>query len=724
MSTIASTVQMNDAMSPVINGITNALNICISSFGAMQSASGHSIDTASLDTARQHLASAGASFGQIEQNINNAGNGQEHFNNKVVQGQSSMDGLISKAKTLAEAYLGFEAIKKAIDISDEMTQINARLGIMNYGLQSNVELQDKIFQSAQRSRASYMNTAEAIAKMGLNARMAFSSNDELIAFMEQINKQFVIGGASVEETKNAMVQLTQAMASGALRGEDLNSILAAAPEIARAIEKSMNWKEGSIKQYAEKGLVTADVVKKAMFKTAEETEQRFNSMPKTFAQSMEMMKNQALMDFKPISQEISNLVNNANFMNFINILLSGFALITIGVLDIINIVADVGTFIQSNWGLIEPVIWGIIAALIVYNAALLISNTLAGEGVIAMVAKTIADWAETAALIAMTFAQEGLNAALALCPITWIIILIIALVVIFYTAIAAMNKFGGTSLSATGMIAGSFAMLGAAIYNVIAFVWNIISSLVEFIANVFKNPVYSVQKLFVNLATDVLDVCIAMTSGFDQFATNMANAIIKGINVAMEAWNKFVDLLNEAGIADKLGIGKATELNYTTSITSDLQNMKGNLNNSLGEVPTDYWTAPKMDMKSYGGSFDWGYSKGAGAEAWASNLLNPQQQDTGQGYDYDQLLKNTGDTAANTGKTKDKLDITSEDLKYLRDIADRDTINRFTTAEVKVDMTNHNTVNSELDLDGIMNNLVGSVKEGLVQVREGATYEL
>lgn len=150
----------------------------------------------------------------------------------------------SGALALAKSFLGF---------SDAQAQVNARMNLINDGQQTTAQLNELIYQSALRAKSSYFDTADAVSKMGLNAKNAFSSNQELIAFTEQVNKQFKIGGASAQEQNNAMVQLTQAMAAGVLRGQDLNSILAAAPGIARAIEESMGWASGSIKKYAEDG---------------------------------------------------------------------------------------------------------------------------------------------------------------------------------------------------------------------------------------------------------------------------------------------------------------------------------------------------------------------------------------------------------------------------------------------------------------------------------------
>lgn len=728
MATIGSTVQMYDNMSPVINGITSALNICINSFQSMQTASGHSIDTTSLQTARQHLAGAEASFMQVENSMRSAGSGQQDFNNRLNQGQNSAEGLATKLKNAFAVYVGFKAIGDIFKTSDELVQTKARLDLINDGFRTTDELQNAIFQSAQRSRSAYSDTANVVAKLGILARDAFSNNDEAVAFAEQMNKQFKIGGASIQEQTAGMYQLTQAMASGKLQGDEFRSIMENAPLLAQAIATYTGKSMGELRKMSSEGQITADIIKKSLFATADETEARFAKMPKTIGESWINIKNQALMAFQPVLLKINEVANNPNFNILITQMVTGFSAISIAVLSIINAVSDVAGFFQNNWTIIEPIILGVVAALIVYNASLVISNILAGEGAIAMAIKAVADWAETAALIAMTFAQEGLNAALALCPITWIIMGIIILIAIFYAAIAAMNKFGGTSLSATGMIAGAFMALGSIIYNVIALAWNVSAAYAEFLINVFTNPVEATKRLFLNLALAIIDSMIGATRGCDQFATNMANAIIGGINNVLDVWNYFVDALSQAGIAEKLGLGKAEKWSYTASITSDLDSAKSMIQDYLNTTPDNYTKVDRMDSLDIGAKFNTGYAWGANKEAWVSGLLNPQQQDAGQGYDYNDLLSKAANGADNAGKNtkdiKDKLEVTSEDLKYLRDIADRDTINRFTTAEVKVEMTNNNSVNNELDLDGIMNNLAGSVKEGLVQVREGATYEL
>ena len=722
MATIRTSMQLVDGMSPVIKGMTNAMNICISSFESMERASGHAINTDSIQAARRELTSAEVSLNQMESSIRNSNSQQQQFNSTLQQGQSHADGLANKIGNVVKAYLGFQAIKGVADASDSYVMTQARLGLMNDGLQTTEQLNDKIFQSAERSRSSYTETAKSVAKLGILAGDAFSSNDEAVAFAEQMNKQFKIGGASIDEQKNGMYQLTQAMAAGKLQGDEFRSISENAPLLSKAIAEFTGKSMGELKEMSSEGQITASIIKQSLFAAADEANAKFDALPKTIGDVGTKIQNNAMKIFSPILTRINEIVNY-NFDSMVGNILGVMSVISGIATNIINVGVSIGAVFQNDWGIISPVIWGIVAALIAYNAALLINNIQTGQGVIGKTAHAIATWIETAALIAMTYAQYGLNAALALCPISWIIYAIIVLVAIFYVAIGVMNKMAGTSVSATGIIVGTFVALGATMYNIFAFMWNVIAAFVEFYANVFRNPTESVKRLFINFGLAVIDAMAGATRGCDQFATNMANAIIGGINNVLDVWNYFVDVLNKAGIAEKLGMGKADQWSYTTSITSDLDSAKAELQAQLSNTPSDYITVPRMESKDIVAAFNGGYAWGDNASNMFDNLKMPGEEGK-DSTNYDDLLKNAADTAGNTGAMKDAMDITDEDLKYLRDIAEQEVINRFTTAEIKVDITNHNTINNEMDIDDIVNQFGEGIYEGLQTVAEGATYDI
>lgn len=302
------------------------MNIVLNSFEAMQRASGNSVDTSAIREAREELARAGAAFDSIEENIRNAGNQQDRFNRRIRDGTTAADGLWSKLKGIAATVGGLAAVKKILGVSDQLTSTNARLNnaMINFDDGGSLtDLEKKVMASAQRSRTSYMDAASSIAKLGLNARDAFGSMDEVIAFQELINKQFIIGGASVQEQQAAMIQLTQAMASGVLRGEELNSVFEQAPGIIQSIADYLDVSIGEIRAMAAEGQLTADVVKNAMFAAADDIETKFSNMPKTWGQIWIGMKNKALSIFNPILNKVNQVANSEKFTQVTNGVICG-----------------------------------------------------------------------------------------------------------------------------------------------------------------------------------------------------------------------------------------------------------------------------------------------------------------------------------------------------------------------------------------------------------------
>ena len=712
MATIRTAIALYDGVTAPLKSMHKAMNIVLNSFEAMQRASGNSVDTSAIREAREELARAGAAFDSIEENIRNAGNQQDRFNRRIRDGTTAADGLLNKLKGIAATVGGLAATKKIVGISDNLASTRARLNLLVDDGGSVDELEQKIMASAQRSRAAYFDTASAVAKLGLNAGAAFDNDmDQVIAFMEQVNKQFVIGGATAQEQSNAMIQLTQAMAAGALRGEELNSILDEAPGIARAIEQYMGVAEGSIKQYAEQGLVTAEVVKNAMFDVAKTTNDSFNSMPMTWAQIWTSMQNKALSIFNPILTKINELANSELVGKITDGIVNGLAAIATIANVILDLMINVASVVVDNWSWLSPIILGVAAALGVYYGRLLLVKgaelaSAAVSGVVA-VAKGImaaATMLVTGATWAQVTAQYGLNAAMYACPIVWIIILIIALVALFYAAVAAVNHFAGTSVSATGIICGAFMAALAFIGNIFVALWNLVvdvfvmiynlvATVANFIGNVFNDPVAAVARLFFDLADTVLSVLQALASAIDTiFGSNLSGSV-QGWRDSLGGW---VDST----------FGKGEEVMEKLN-AEDLH---------LGRF-------------EYGAAFDMGYEFGQGVEDTVGGLFDFSAMDSmgaadgldafNLGNTLDGIYGNTGDIANNTAATADALDIAEEDLAYLRDIAEREAINRFTTAEIKVEQHNENHISKDADLDGIMDAWANDFAEKLEVSEEG-----
>ena len=714
MATIRTAIALYDGVTSPLKSMQKAMNIVLNSFEAMQRASGNSVDTSAIREAREELARAGAAFDSIEQNIRDANDQQQRFNHSIRGGTSAADGLRQKMKGIAATVGGMIGLKQALETSDQLTQTNARLNnaLIKFDDGGSIkELEAKVMASAQRSRAYYMDTAAAVAKLGTNARDAFTNMDEVIAFSELVNKSFVIGGAGAQEQSAAMLQLTQAMASGVLRGEELNSVFEQAPGIIQSIADYLDVSIGEIRAMAAEGQLTADVVKNAMFAAADDIETRFSNMPKTWAQIWTEMKNKALSIFAPILNKLNQIANSSKFETVSNGVIGALAAIASVATVVLDLLITGASWVVDNWGWIAPIVLGVAGAYIVlhgaviaYNAVQTIGNTLAKISTARSAIKSGLTLAEAAATTTATGAQVGLNAALLACPITWIIIGIIALIALFYAAVAAVNHFAGTSVSATGIICGAFMAALAVIGNIFVALWNLVvdvfvmiynlvATVANFIGNVFNDPVGAVCRLFFDLADTVLSVLQALASAIDTiFGSNLSGAV-QGWRDSLGGW------VNST-------FGKGTEV--------------------MAKMSADDM---KLGRFEYGAAFDMGYEFGQGVEDTVGGLFDFSAMDSlgadtldafNLGNTLDGIYGRAGDTAANTAATADALDIAEEDLAYLRDIAEREAINRFTTAEISVDMSGmKNNISNGMDLDGVISGLTEGVNEAIDSMAEG-----
>ena len=651
---------LNDGMSAVLKRITSALDTTLNAFEQVQRASGRAVDAAQIAQARSQLVGANAEIQEMADGYRRAAEQEENLNRGLRTGGSLADGMLGKVKTLVATLAAGAGLNKLIGLSDQMTGTTARLSFLVDDGGSVEALEAKIMASAQRSRAAYLDTASAIASMGANAGAAFTSNDELIAFMEQVNKQFVIGGASAQGQAAAMLQLTQAMAVGALRGEELNSILENAPGIARAIEQYMGIAEGSIKSYAEKGAVSATVVKNALLSIADETNAKFNGMAMTWGQVWTQMGNIALKVTRPLLTAINWLANNLSVI--------GPILLGLGAAFLVFQVA-------AHWTQIAA------AATAAYHAVV---NLLSiGFGVLT---------GNTAAASAAVFT---FNSALLASPITWIIMLIAVVIGLLYGVVAIINKVTGSSISATGLICGAIAVAGAFIGNTVI---GLLNALIQYIWAIFVAP-------FLGIVEWILNVC---NGGFNSFGDAVANLIGQIIG-----W-----FLNLGKVVTTI-IDAIFGTNWTAGLES-LQSSVTAWGKNENAITLDK-NAPTIDYRfEYGDAWAAGNDFGKGIDAKLGGMFNMGGLGDSSGFDLGDIAAYTGETADNTGKTADALAVTEEQLEYLRDIAERDAINRFTTAEVKIDMTGMtNRIDGSADLDGVISQLTEGFTEALVTAAEG-----
>lgn len=714
MATIRSQMVLNDGISGVLRKINTALNTTLNAFEQVQRASGRAVDTAQIQAARAALVEANREVDDMAEGYRRAAQQEEVLNKGLRNGTSAADGLLGKVKGIVATLAAGAGAKALLGLSDKLTSTTARLSFLVDDGGSVDKLEQKIMASAQRSRAAYLDTASAIASMGANAGRAFESNDELIAFMEQVNKQFVIGGATAEGQSAAMLQLTQAMAAGALRGEELNSILENAPGIARAIESYMGVAEGSIKSYAEEGLITADVVKNALLSVADETNAKFESMPMTWAQICTKMQNTALAAFEPVLTRLNQVANSAQFNTVIDGAINGLAMLASVATGVLDLLINGASFVVDNWSWISPIVYGLVAAFIAYNAVALITNGINAAMALAEGVKAAALMMSTGATFAQTAAQYGLNAALAACPITRIVVAVIALVAAIYAACSAIAKFTGIANSGFGVIAGGinvviqfFVNLGLTVANIALGIRNALGACAQNIGIAFSNVISGVQSWFYNLLSTALTVVAGICEALNKLPfvefdySGITNAASDYASKAAEASGNIKDFVS---VGDAFSEDMSTFDTWQSGWVSDAFNAGANWGDGVASGVSDA-VSGLFDF-DLGAATDYGTGLGTG-----SNYGD---------FAMDDLLGNTGQTAANTGAAADALSTSTEELEYLRDIAERDAINRFTTAEVRIDMTGMtNRIEGGADLDGVISTLTDGFTEALLTAAEG-----
>lgn len=682
-----------------------------------QEALNRAVENMDVEAANQAYLRLSQTVGNTERYIRDNVDEQGRFNREIEEGTNEADSLMQTIKGAVAAYATIQTLSTALNLSDQLTSTTARLNLMNDGLQTTQDLQNMIYLSAERARGSYQATADAVSKLGLMAGDAFGSSEEIIAFMEQVNKQFTIAGTEAAGIDAAMLQLTQAMGSGVLRGEEYNSILEQAPNIIQAIADYMEVPKGQLKDMAAEGQITADIVKAAMFAAADDTNAKFESMPKTFSQIWTSFQNTALMAFQPVLQRLNDIANSESFQTFVNGAIEALSMVAGIAVEIFNLITSVGTVLADNWSWLSPIIYGVIGALAVYYGWLGLVKMAELLGAAATRALTLAKMlavpvyaAMTGATMAETAAQWGLNSAMYACPIVWIIILIIALIALFYAAVAAVNKFAGTSVSATGIICGVFMVAAAFIGNlfvalinfvidIFVVLWNFIAAFANFFGNVFNDPVGAIARLFFDLVDTVLSLLQSLASAIDTiFGSNLAGAV-QGWRDSLGGW-----------VDSTFGQGEEIMAKLNAE---DLH----------------------LDRFEYSSAWDAGYSFGEGIDESIANFDPSSLFDTnvpGAG-DYADLSNygsdlgglggigsGVDDIAGNTGAIADSMDITEEDLKYLRDIAEQEAVNRFTTAEISVDMSGmQNNISNGMDLDGVISGLTEGVNEAIDSMAEG-----
>lgn len=670
------------------------------------------MDVSAANSAYNQLSSTVAN---TERYIRDNADAQGNLNQQIQAGVNTSNELVNTVKRLAATYLSMQGIKKVIDVSDELAMTTARLNTMNQAFNTingtateTDTIVKQIYASAQNARGSFGDMAAVVAKFGNNARDAFASQDEVIAFANLVQKQMTIAGASTQEASNAMLQLSQALGSGVLRGDELNSIFEQAPNLIQSIADYLDVPIGKIREMASEGELSADVVKAAIFSSAEDINAKFEAMPMTWGQVWTSFENSALMAFQPVLNKVNELANNDQFQGFVENAIGLLAQLAVYVLDFFNTMASIGAFISDNWSIIAPIVYGVVGALGAYLAIATIVNAITAISATISAAKAAADAMAAGATFLWTAQQYGLNAALMACPLTWIILLIIAVIAAIFAACNAIAKMTGVANSGFGVITGGinvviqfFKNLGLSVANIALGIGNAIAALASNMMTAFHNAICNVQSWFYNLLSTALTViegiCAALNKlPFVEFDySGISSAASDYANKAAEAAGNKEDYKS---VADAFNEGMTTFNTFQDGWAKDAFDAGASWGDGVADKVSGMFSMDNIDLTG-----------GVDTSMLSNDFANNAAQ----------TAANTGDTADSAAKVADSVDISNENLKYLRDIAETEAINRFTTAEITVSAPVSATISSDMDIDGVVDHLSNGVLEAMEQAAEG-----
>lgn len=598
---------------------------------------------------------------------------------------------------------------KLMSASDAYSGMQARLRLV-VGAGGDVEaMNEAIFQSAIRARGSYTQMADAVGKIAMTAKEAFPDPQQVVPFMEGIQKLFAIGGTGVQQQADALLQLTQALGSGKLQGDEFRSIAEAAPVIEQMVAKSLHVTTGALKQMSSDGLITSEILKNAILDNMDTINAMFEGIPLKWSDIWQigMTKIDYAMDgvynkvnalanskvVRIISDAAVNgvvalagaldwVMNNIQYIaespattQFVENIISGFS-------EAANTAQWFVDVISQNMDYIFPVLMGLGVAVMALGVAWLASSAMAVGGAIA---HAVASFMETAAIIGLIFAQNGLNAALAACPLTWIIGLIVLLIAVFYVVIAAVNRFAGTSISATGIIFTVFAWLFNAISALVEFVINRFIDFANFLGSVFQDPLAAIYNLFADIWNGVVELVAEAINGIIALMNkipgiDISSVSASGLTLERKAISGFNPMSHiKTGRIDSAGAYDAGK-RFEEDPVGAMKDLFGDgIRHKLDEVP-----AQKNDNS--GGS-----SGGSGGDGGAAR-----------------------DTADNTGRMADAMDDLIEIAKEARELASKEAVQHYTTQEIAVSVGDINpTIEKQQDIDGVIDQITEYILTGI-----------
>lgn len=593
---------------------------------------------------------------------------QEQFNQKIRQGNSDAGDMASTIKGMLATYLTIAGAQKFLQLGDEVIGANTRLGLVNDGLQTQLELQQKVLEVANDTRASYLATADLISKLGMFTEGVFDGNEDMLQFAERFNKLLVASGANAVSREIAILQMSQALGSGRLQGDELRSISEAAPLLLKTLADGMGVARGELKQLGSEGKLTADVIVKAFENQGQEIDELFAKMPMTFGAATTIMQNKVIEwidiltgvegPFRTVTELVQDLtawMDSADGEKFFREMAKGITIFS-------DAVAATTRFVVDNMDVVQ---------------AVLIATGLVVTG---LTIQWIAMWVAAA----------------------WPVLAVVgAIALVIYT----LDQLGLMGDSVIGYLAGSFYYLFAFINNHVALVYNIFAALAEFMINGFIDPVYAVEKLFYDLAVSFWEYMYSMTKGAEEFAGSFMGVVLEAVNGIISGLNWLLEAISEIPGVEKINSLKLFDTDNVNAMSDGIKNMMDAI-----EAPTsdkNVLTIRRMEQMDLKNSFDKGYNAGNGlfdVSGLGALGLNGNIENI--------------DRVGSVGSIDDTVDISSEDLKIMRDLAEMKAIQNFVTLTPTVQVTT-GPISKDVDVDEVIRRIEDVMDEEIESSAQG-----
>lgn len=674
MGVLSSTIILKNQMTGVLQNITDSMNMVINAASNVESATKNAFDVKSLNAAKEKIREA-------EMSIQAAAEEQENFNRKLDEGSNHANKLKGMIKSALVTYASFRSVKAFVGLSDEMTQIRARLDAINDGHQTTLELQEMIFQSAQRARGEYKMTMDIVSKLGAQAKNAFASNQETIAFAENLNKLFTISGTSAQGVESVMYNLTQAMASGVLRGQDLNAVMANTPQLVQIIADYMDAPIGQIRKLAEEGQLSADVVKNALISASDDITKEFENMPMTFSQIGVSLKNQFINSIEPALQRLNDFANSDKFKVFVDRASTAIGVLANVIVSVTEKAVNFGNFLADHWGIVEPVIWGLAGAF----------------GGLEL------------ATVALTIKTMALNTVLSSNPI-YLILSVVGIAIALFAK--WINSIGGVQVAYLMMVNGIKSFMASLVIsmqnhiNLIIFQWDKFQVGIKRVKNGVLNALSNMKVKGLTIISDFLNGAI---QGINKLI-NLVN-MIPGVSIqAIDKVNLFAGAKAQAA-ADKAEREKEVE----SAMEMANQNFKARESSIQAR-------ALKYEQEKSAREREIASKQAKKLSKSKENSLSSIPKFDVPGYsELPGIAKDTKDaknaakgTNKNTEKLKDGIEVKNEDISHLRDLMERRAIQNFSFDKLEVIANNQfGDIHETADLDGWMEGLTDRLTEAV-----------